>query len=593
MVSKAGAQFRTEGWRAALFAAGLCACTGIANPSDNGAVGPSGGNGSSGNTASAGGSGPGSSGTSNASGGDGAAPGACTALTPVSRRLWRLSVAQFGNSVRDLVGLAQTPTLNNNGGTSEYAFFSDDAAVVDANLEFSIYQALQAQMPVILARIPALTACTSGEAQMACAQRFAQTFGERAFRRPLEASEVSSLTAVYSAGGNTDFDTGISGMIQALLLSPSFLHRTELGPSSMAPDATGTTQLAPFEVATQLSYLFSDSTPDADLLTAAQNGSLATDEGILAQVERLLKLENVKANIADITLDWFNVNQLFIKTKDPALFSKLPTADQDPTLIENDLFTSTQKFISDVLWNGSGKINDLVSSSKVFVNQRLATLYGYPFSGSSPDQFVAVDDPLRAGLLTQPAFIWAMSDPATTSIVKRGKFIHDDVVCQNPGPGPGALLDDPAIQAKLAMLPTEVDKSEYRMSTQPCKTCHEQLDPYALVLQNFDAIGAYRTMADGIPVDASTTFAGASPLAPQQISGALAFSKALVTSNLLTNCAAQKLSSYVIGRMIRVSSTCEVEQLQNDFAKTDGSMTSLFRLIALAKFTRVRSGGAQ
>jgi len=197
-------------------------------------------------------------------------------------------------------------------------------------------------------------------------------------------------------------------MIQALLMSPSFLHRTELGAGNGAP-ATGTTTLNPYEVATQLSFLFANSSPDAALLAAATDGSLATPQGISDQVDRMLKLAAVKQNIRDITVGWFNVNQLFIKTKDPSFFMGLAAADQDQSSIESDLITSTQKFIDDVLWNGSGKIADLLTSPRVFVNQRLATLYGYSFTGSAPDQFVGVDDPHRAGMLTQPAFIWAMS----------------------------------------------------------------------------------------------------------------------------------------------------------------------------------------
>ena len=570
-----------------LLGAALTSCTAVIEPSDANVVGVSGGSGMQAGSA-------GAAGVAGAAGGP-PVTAACTPLTPVSRRVWRLSVEQFGNSVRDLLGLAKAPALNNNGGTSQYAFFSDDSATVDANLQFSIYETVRDLMPQITPKIAQLTACTAGEANEACAQRFAKSFGGKAFRRGLDDGEVTALMQVYSAeGNNTDFATGIGLMIQALLQSPSFLHRTELGPTTLAPDTAGVTSLNPFEVATQLSFLLTNSTPDSALLAAASDGTLATNEGVSAQIDRMLKLDVVRQNITNITLDWFNVNQLVIKTKAASFFESLPMADQlNQPAIQADLLASTQKFIQDVLWNGSGKIGDLVTSQKVFVNKRLATLYGYDFTGQTPDQFVAVTDTHRAGLLTQPAFLWSMSDPASTSIVHRGRFIHDDVVCQDPGPGPGALLDDPTIQAKLAMLPTELDKSQYRMATALCRGCHAQIDPYALVLQNFDAIGAWRTVADGVPVDPTGAYAAPSPLANQTLVGPVAFAKALVDGNLLTNCAAQKIASYVIGRMIRVAATCEVRDIQSKFAQTDGSMTSLFRQVALAKFTRERTGGAQ
>lgn len=586
MTSDSTALVRSAGLcRVLLLAAALTSCTGMLERSDGGNT----------LTGVSGASGAGSAGAAGATAGTPSSPNTtCTALAPVPRRLWRLSVEQFGNSVRDLLGLAKAPVLSNKGGTSEYAFFSDDSAVVDASLQFSIYETVQALAPQISAKVTELTACQNGESNVSCAERFVQEFGKKAFRRAIEPSERDALMQVYTAeGNNSDFNTGIGLVIQAMLQSTSFLHRTELGPTTLAPDATGVTALSPFEVATQLSYLLTNSTPDKSLLAAASDGTLASNDGVTSQIDRLLAQDSVKQNITNITLGWFNVNQLFIKTKDPAFFAGLPVDQQNQAAIQNELLTSTQKFVSDVLWSGSGKIGDLVSSQKVFVNQRLATLFGYSFTGQTPDQFVSVTDTRRAGLLTQPAFIWAMSDPAVTSIVKRGKFIHDDVVCQDPGPGPGALLSDPAVQAKLAMLPTELDKSQYRMMTPACRACHANLDPYALVLQNFDSIGGYRTVADGVPIDPTGSYASPSPLAGQTLTGPTAFAKALVDGNLLANCAAQKISSYLIGRMIRVASTCEVQEIQKKFAQTDGSMTSLFRQVALAKFTRERSGGAQ
>ena len=512
---------------------------------------------------------------------------------PLPRRLWRLSAEQWGNAVRDVLGLTQAPTLNNNGGTSDYAFFSDDSVGVDANFQFSVYQAVQAVMTQVTPNIPQLAACNAGEAPQACAQRFAQTFGQKAFRRPLDASEVTALLATYTEGATQDFNTGIGLMIQALLQSPSFLYRTELGPSNLVADANGNvppSTLTPYEVASQLGFLFANTIPDSALLDAAASGALATPQGVAAQVDRLLALDMVKQNIDRIVVDWFNVRQLFSKTKDPSYFSGLATADQDQTLLQGDVFTSAQRYVDSVLWAPGGKVNDLLTSQSVFVNPRLGQLYGLSVTGAA-DQFVAMTDPLRSGMLTQPAFLWSMSDPTATSIVKRGKFIHDDVICVDPGPGPGNILSDPAVQAKLAMLPTEIEKSDYRLSTQPCMSCHSQIDPYARVLENFGPIGQYRTVADGVPVDPTANFS--SPLPTGPITGAASFAKTLVDNKLLTSCGVQKIASYTLGRMIRVRATCEIQQVHGAFEQSDGSISSLFRNVALASFTRARAGGAQ
>ncbi len=543
------------------------------------------------------------------SGGSGAAAPTCSPLAsalqtdptlsagsaPLTRRLWRLSAVQYGNAIRDLVSLPQAPVLNSNGGTSDYAFFSDDSAVVDASLLYSAYQTTQTVLTQIAPQT--LAACKTGETQVACATRFATSFGAQAFRRALDPSEVTALMAVYNTGAAQDFNTGIELMVQALFLSPSFFFRSELGPNTLVADATTgkypDTTLTPYEVATQLAFLLTNTTPDATLLSAAASGGLSTSAAIASQVDRLLALDPVKQNINRIVVDWFNVRQLFSKQKDASFFTGLAAADQDPTVLDNDVFTSAQMYVNSVLWAPSGKVNDLLTSQQVFVNSRLAQLYGLTATGATATQFVAATDTHRSGILTQPAFLWSMSDPAATSIVKRGKFIHDDVICVDPGPGPGSILSDPAVQAKLAMLPTEIEKSNYRLMTQPCEGCHSQIDPYSLVLENFGPIGDYRTVADGVPVIATGIFSPPSPVPAGSIVGPAAFSKALADGKLLTSCGVQKMASYNLGRMIRIRATCEIADLDSKFEQTDGSISSLFRQVATADFMRARSGGSK
>ena len=573
-----------------------------------GPVGGSGGSGGGQAASSGGGTGGGSSGgVASADGG-----ASCTSLAnvllgetnlpagspPLTRRLWRLSSLQYGNAVQDLLSLPTAPVLDSNGGTSAYAFFSDDSQIVDATLLFSVYQTAESVMTQVAPQIPQLAACKTTDTQQTCAQNFAQTFGAQVFRRPLEASEVTNLMTVYTTGAQQDFNTGISMMIEALLMSPSFLFRSELGPSGQVADPTTgvypDTTLTPYEVATQLGFLLTNTTPDAALLAAAANGSLATTQGISAQVDRLLALDSVKQNINRIVLDWFNVSQLFSKSKDPSFFTSLATADQDQTTLENDVFTSAQMFVNAVLWAPSGTVNDLLTSQQVFVNPRLGQLYGLSATGAMTNtDFVGVTDPLRSGMLTQPAYLWSMSDPADTSIVKRGQFIHDDVICVDPGPGPGNILSDPAVQAVLAMLPTEIEKSDYRLKTQPCESCHSQLDPYARVLENFGPIGNYRTVADGVPVNPTATFSPPSPVPAGSIVGAAAFSKTLVDTKLLSSCSVQTMASYNLGRVIHSRETCEINALDGQFEKTDLSVGSLFKQIATASFMTARAGGTQ
>jgi len=518
----------------------------------------------------------------------------CKPLDPVPPRLWRQSVQQYSNSIRDLLGLKTTPDLGTLGGQSTFAFFSDETLTVDPQLAFNINTTLQQIMPTV--DFTPMAACKTGEAQAACAQRFAQSFGLRAFRRPLSATEVQGLVTAYGVGAQQDFNTGLSTIALALLQSPSFIFRSELG--STPDPSTGVSTLTPYEVATQLGYTFLDSTPDQGLLDAAANGGLDTPAGVSAQLDRLFQLDQVKSNVDRITLSWFNVSQLYAKQKDVSLLAPLnPTMSGLSALItnlQNDMLQSATLFVDDLYWHGSGKVVDLLADDKIFVNQRLATLFGLPFTGASPDAFVGVSaaSQNRAGMLTQPAALWAVSDVASTSIVHRGIGIHDNVVCADPIPFPSGLINSPDIVAALAARPTEIEKSDYRLNGNPvCLGCHGNIDPYGRVLEGFDPVGNTRTIADGIAVDQIADFSRAAPLSGT-INGPVDFAKAIVATHQFTQCAAQMMSSYAIGRMIQTNATCELQAVRKQFEASDGTISALFHQVLTANFARSRLGGA-
>jgi hypothetical protein len=544
----------------------------------------------------------------------------CKPMDAVPRRLWRLSTTQFSNSVRDLLGLPAGPGLATNGGGAQFAFFSSDTLSVDPGLAFSINGAVKTALAAAAPQIPALAACNNGEDESACAQRFAANFGMRAFRRPLDDSEVVNLMNVYGQGRMQDFNTGISLMVQALLQSPSFLFRSEFGGTPSA--ATGTTTLTPYEVATQLGYTFLNSTPDAPLLAAAANGTLGTEKGVAAQVDRLLKTDAVKQNIDNVVVSWFNVPQLVIKTKDPTLIpaavtAMVPQGQDVQATLEADILTSTTDFVDDILWQGSGKVTELLTSNKLFVNQRLGALYGLPYSaaGARPDGFAGVLDPQpRAGMITQPGFIWSLSDPATTSIVHRGKEIHDYVVCGNAlKPPPPGLLSSPAIIMLLAMLPTELDKANYRLGDAFCASCHQSMDSYGLLLEKLDPIGNHRTMYaaadnDPDPITESVDFSKFPKAAPlyTMITGPVELAQAIVDNHQFTDCAAMMMTSYALGRFavatvpdpddatstVTVNNTCEVGAVRAQFNHSDGKLATLLKQVATAAFVQARAGGS-
>ena len=569
-------------------------------------------------TSSSGGSGgskTGSGGASSSGGSGGDTTGDCTPLAPVPRRLWRLSVEQWGTAVKDLLGLTAVPVPQDRGGEAAYAFFSDATLGVSPDYQYALYEASQTTvLPAIASKITTLAPCsgTTASAQRTCAMTFVQTLAAKGFRRPLDSGELNDLMAVYDVGAMADYSTGISLLVQTVITAPSFIYRTELGPRTLTTDSSGNfpdTTLNPYEIASQLGLLFLGTLPDASLTAAAADGSLATSSVLSSQIDRLLTLPATKANLTNVVLDWFNVRQMFDKAnKDTSLLTSLSSADSDQTAIVNDLYQATQQFVNDVLFTSGGTVNDLVTSQKTYLNKRLATLYpGATFSGSAPSSnttFAAATWPasqLRSGLLTQPAFLWSASDPVLTSIVKRGKLIHDDIVCQDALPGPVDLSTPSAMNVlsckspdgtmSLSTCDSEILQSDARMMYSPCKTCHSQMDPYSRVLQNFGPIGNFRTTDEAKrTIDASVTFADPSPLAPQSASGSVAFGQLLASTNVIKNCAVQKVASYALGTSIGTYNTCELNDLRS---QVDGTIGSIFKQVAMANILRKRAGGAK
>jgi hypothetical protein len=254
----------------------------------------------------------------------------------------------------------------------------------------------------------------------------------------------------------------------------------------------------------------------------------------------------------------------------------------------------------------------------------LAGLYPDAIVASAPTSdtaFVAAAWPAsqgRSGILTQPSYLWAASDPTLNSIVKRGKGIHDNVVCQDPAGEPVDLSTPEAIHIieckspdgtqTLSTCDSEILRSDARLAFQPCQVCHAQLDPYGRVLQNFGPIGNYRTVDDaGRSIDPVATFSpsgppvvfsatspaivvAGSPLAPRTVTGAQGLANTLVSTRVFDDCAAQRMVGDAIGSAIYTRDTCELGPIR---AAGDGTIKSLLLNVLSADFMRARAGGSK
>jgi len=576
--------------------------------------GPGGARGSSGGTpGGSGGSAPGSGGAhaglggSNGGSGGGGSTADCTPLVPIARRLLALQPVQYANATRDLLGLATTPQIVG----SDTVLAASDAAnyVITAEHLYAYYVAAGAIADQVAPRAGDLAGCSSTETEVACATRFARSFGRLAFRRPLDDVEVADLMKVFAVvcpapstdcASEADFRSAIGLMVKAFVLAPSFLYRTELGPRNLTANGAGVypdTTLTADEIATQLAFVLLGSTPDAALLAAADSGALDTATGILAQVDRLLALPSVRTHVDDLVSSWMGVDLLSQRAKDPALLAPLPAPDRDVAVLAPDLRASWDQSLGETLWsNPPGKLTDLLTSQAFFADWRLATLYGLPPSATPQTTFNDLTWPAaqtRAGILTHPAFLWSTSDPSNASIVKRGTTIHHDFVCQD-SVAPEPELDSAAAMAVIASGDSEATRSDARLASGAlcADSCHSELDPYGRLLHAFDAIGNHRTVDEvGRPIDPTAKLTEQSPLGAMTVSGPAAFAQALISTKVFAGCAVQRLLEATAAVPIPVRNSCQVNDLRSAFDQSDGTMASLMRALTTSEFAHARAGG--
>jgi hypothetical protein len=522
-------------------------------------------------------------------------PGAtCSPSARIQPRLYRLSATQYGNALRDLLELEQSPVVV--GDTeATLLFYPREDAPVQASVAEGFSRASRDVLSSV--DIDALSGCgasldTTGDnaETLACARSFLEALASRAFRRPLEQADRDAILvgagSPFVVGSARGVDNGISLALEAVLNAPSFVYRRELG------SAGG--RLNSLETAEQLAFLLRDSLPDEELWQAGLSDQLQTDEQISGHVDRMLLDPAVQTNITRIVGAWFGADRVLQVSKDPTVFPGFNLND-----LQASLFESNRRFIDDVLWNRGGSLSTLLSSARVFLNARLAAAYGMAFPGLDPNEFLAFEQPgERAGVLTQPALMAAFSSSLETSVVKRGLFIVRRAMCLPQPPAPTPEIFALALAQSGDLTRTEKQKADFRADpANPCAGCHGLIDPYGLVFENYDAIGRYRTtLLSGTPVDASASMQEQFVLAPEQysededftqvVTGAIDFANRIGGTDQFAFCGSKQLLSYALGR--DVDESCVKEDLEQGTIDRDMTISEVIKNVVLDDLTRRR-----
>jgi hypothetical protein len=364
---------------------------------------------------------------------------------------------------------------------------------------------------------PAAAMTTAGcdVAQAQCASDYIADLGRRAFRRQLTEEERSRFVGIYQSGvqklgaGNV----GVQYAVQAILMSPHFLYRVEIGlPNAMGAVAPRT--LTDVEVASKLAYFLWDGPPDKTLLDLAESGGLKAPGALAAQATRLLADSD---RIAGGMEAWFDD---YLGLADLAAVEKVPGAFPQftPSLVQSMRQQTMMDMRSAAL--GTQDFRTVFNTTKTFVNAELAELYG--LQGVSGTSFVQVDLPAtgpRRGLLGNASLMSLYAHASNSSPTLRGKFIRQILMCQSiPAPPPDVDTTLP----DAAAFKTARDRLTEHSVNATCATCHKLMDPMGLGLENFDAIGRFRAQENGVTIDASGDIDGAAFTTPAEMADALA-----------------------------------------------------------------------
>jgi hypothetical protein len=466
-------------------------------------------------------------------------------ITPSPRgRVARLSHAQWENSVRDLLRLDDDSGLSSDFPVQAHAagYLFDNPAEklqVDQVLASTYTSAAATLAESVTADGAQLARILpeSGADETERARTFIQDFGARAFRRPLAADEVTGYLELFESGRDsyadvTGFVAGIRLLLETFLQSPHFLYRLETSTEQQEQWVA----LSGWEMAQRLSYLLTNSMPDAELFLAAAEGRLADRVEIRRHAERLLETPSARRAFGHFQDQLWALDAYTRVAPSPELFPNT-TAQLGPSAL-----AAARLFLEDLVFDQQQGFTELLSTTRAFADAELASVYG--LEGVFGPELVAVQLPAseRRGLLTQVGFLAANSTSINPDPIHRGVFVAKQVLCRQISAPP----DDVTPLPPSGLGTNRQIVEEHTQTQSSCKGCHERLiNPYGFVFENYDATGAFRVLDRGLPVDAS-----ASPIldgAEVAVENAVEFAESLSESREAHACFARHLLEYAQG----------------------------------------------
>jgi hypothetical protein len=474
-------------------------------------------------------------------GGSDQTPPARAGLDPGRVTMRRLNSTEYNNTVRDLLGTSLRPADAFPPDEVSDGFDTIGATLAIPPSRFESYEAAAQSLvdelfalPTADARRKAVISCSLDVGQEdVCGQQILSALMRGAFRRPPDAAEVTRFTAlantVRGLGGTAE--EGLKAAMCAVLMAPQFVFRIE---KDSAPGSVTASAVSDYELASRLSYFVWASMPDQELFAEADAGHLTQQAGALTgQLERMLASPKAASLADSFAAQWLGL---------PALATKLPSVgvfpDYDPTLLSSAA-TETKRFFRELL-EKDAPVESLITADFSIIDPRLGKNYGIAVSGQD---FVhtSLSGTPRVGILGQASFLLGTSHPDRTSPVKRGAWVLTNLLCAKPPPPP------PGVEDLAAPTPgggtTLRQELEAHRAKPQCSSCHTLMDPIGLALENFDAIGRYRTEDNDVAIDARGTLPSG-----VMVNGARELALALAEDPRYAPCVTQQLLTYAVGR---------------------------------------------
>lgn len=494
----------------------------------------------------------------------------------------RLTRTEYWNTVKDLLGAGAT-TSQVLPADDQVAGYDNNAQVLGIGPLLLEKYALAAEELVGSAlaathaegRARLLTCDFSGANETPCARQILERFGRKAWRRALSTEEADRLLAVVQASraAGDAFEVALGVGLQAILTSPHFLFRVEQDPALGVPNAH---LVSPYEMATRLSYFLWSTTPDETLLAAAEAGTLREPAELERQARRMLADPRAQALVDNFGAQWLRTRQLPLAQPSPQLFPSF-TANQ----LAQAMAMETSLVFAELL-QGDRSMLDLLDADFTYVNAALAAHYGLPGTFDA-NRFTRVTLPPggdRRGLLTHAGILTLNSTPTRNSTVKRGKWVLDRLLCQEPPPPPANIPQLPSGPTSGSLR----QRMEQHVSDPVCAACHGSMDPIGFALEHYDAIGAWRATDGEYAIDARGTLPDG-----RSFDGAIELGRTLKEDPDLPACMVRHLFTYAMGRRPEAADEQELDHLTQSFKSRGYRMKELLVQVVLSPTFRMRT----